>query len=101
MSSEVLEMFDHNLGLLRNVHWMQLQETSQGACRLLALHVRVVFPRFEQLEIGGVGRVAPQHIQNESLVGRLPHRVTVCRFSVTTKKYECLVLWRCCEGKEA
>ena len=74
-----LEVLDHDLGLLRDVVRVQPHEARQRLRRLLALDVRVVFAGLEQFEVGRVGRVVLQHVEDEPFLDGLAHRVAVER----------------------
>ena len=95
-----VEVLDHHLGLLRDVVRVQLHEARQRLGGLLALDVRVVVAGFEQLEVGSVGRVVLQHVEDELFLDRLAHRVAVRRLPIAPKHGEGLVLRRGGEGEE-
>ena len=96
-----LEVLDHHLGLLRDVVRVQLHEARQRLRGLLALDVRIVLAGLEQLEVGRVRRVVLQHVEDEPLLDRLPHRVAVRGLAVAAEHGERLVLRRGGEGEEA
>ena len=96
-----VEVLDHHLGLLRDVVRVQPHEARQRLRRLLALDVRVVLAGLEQLEVGRVGRVVLQHVEDERFLDRLPHGVAVRRLPIAAEDGEGLVLGRRGEGEEA
>ena len=96
-----VEVLDHHLGLLGDVVRVQSHEARQRLRRLLALDVRVVVARLQQLEVGRVGRVVLQHVEDERFLDRLPHGVAVRRLPIAAEDGEGLVLGRRGEGEEA
>ena len=101
MPGDGLEMFDHHLGLLRDVVRMQLHEAGQRPRRLPALHVGIVLAGLEQPEVCLVGGVVPEHIEDEPFLDGLAHGVTVYRIAVAAEHNKGLVLRRGGEGEEA
>ena len=63
--------------------------------------LRVVLAGLEQPEVGRVGGVVLQHVEDELLLDRLPHRVAVRRLPIAAEHGERLVLGRGGEGEEA
>ena len=101
MAGDGLEVLDHHLGLLRDVVRVQPHEARQRLRGLLALDVGIVLAGLEQLEVGRVGRVVLQHVEDELLLDRLPHRVAVRGLPIAAEDRERLVLRRGGEGEEA
>ena len=71
------EVLHHHLGLLLDVVRVQAHELGQRPRRLLLRQVRVVLHRLHQPEIGVVGGVVLQHVEDEALLDGLPHAVEV------------------------
>ena len=94
-------MFNHHLGLLGDVVRMQLHEAGQRPRRLPALHVGIVLAGLEQPEVGLVGGVVLQHVEDEPFLDGLAHGVAVNRVAVATEHGKGLVLRRGGEGEEA
>ena len=80
---------------------MQLHEAGQGAGGLLALHVRVVVARLDELVVATVGNIALQHVQDEPFLNGLAHGVAVGGFAIAPEDFERFVLGRGGEGEEA
>ena len=88
-------------GFLRDVVRVQPHETGQRPRGLLALDVGIVLAGFQQFEVGGVGRVVLQHVEDEAFLDGLPHRVLVERLAVPPEDRQRLVLGRGGEGERS
>src|SRR5207249_1623361 len=80
---------------------VKLYEARQRERRLLTLDVRVLLAGLQKFEVGRVGRVILEHVEDELLLDRLAHRVTMGRLAVAPEYGEGLVFRRSGEGKEA
>ena len=65
-----VEVLHHHLGLLRYVVRMEVQEAGQRPRGRLALDVRIAGGLLEQLEVGVVRRIVPQHVEDEPFLSR-------------------------------
>ena len=101
VAGDGVEVLDHDLGLLRDVVRVQLQKARERLGGVLPLHLRVVRALLEQPVVGGIGGVVPQHVEDESLLDRLTHRVAVRGLAAAPEDLERLVLGRRREGKAA
>ena len=100
VSRDGLEVLHHHFGFLRDVVRVQLHKASQRARRLFPLHVRIVFAGLEEFEVGRVGRVVLKHVEDESFLDCLPHRVFVELLAVAAEHGKCPVFGCCRERKE-
>jgi hypothetical protein len=83
-----LEVFNHDLSFLRDIVRVQPHEACQRVRGLLALDVRIVLAGLEQLIVRRVRRIIFEHIEDESLLDRLPHGVAVGRPSISVEERE-------------
>ena len=100
------EVLDHDFGLLGDVVRVQAHEAGQGLGGLLLVDLGVVLDGLDQPEVGLVGRVVLQHVEDEALLDGLAHAVEVegLRLAVGVRAPEDLqrlVLRRGGEGEEA
>ena len=100
MASDHVEVLDHHLGLLHDVVRVQPYEAGKRLGRVLPLHVGIVRAFLEHPVVGGVGRIVLEDVQDESLLGRLPHRVAMGGPAVAPEYLQRLVLRRRGEREE-
>ncbi len=74
---EGAEVLDNHLDLLAQVVGVEREEPSQRFCSFALRHIRIISDRFDEAEIGLVGRVVGQHVQDEPFLDRLAHAVQV------------------------
>jgi hypothetical protein len=70
-------VLDDDLGLLRDVARVQVDEPGQRRGGLLLVQLRVVGDGLGELEEALVGRVALEHVEDEALLDGLAHGVEV------------------------
>src|SRR4051812_31362632 len=83
MSGHCPKMLDHHLGLLSEVVWMETYETGQRTCGFAFVELGIVLNGLYELEVGLIGRVVLQDIENEAFLNGLPHAVNVKWFWLT------------------
>ena len=101
MPGNGLKVLDHYLRLLRNVVGVKAHETGEREGSLFSFDVGVFFTGLQQLEIGRIGRVILEHIEDEAFVDRLAHRVAMDRQAIAPEDRERLVLGSGGESEEA
>ena len=101
VARECLKVLHHHLRFLGDVVGMQLHEAGQGAGGLLALHIRVVIARLDELVVAIVGNIVLQHIEDEAFLNGLTHGVAVAGLAIAPKDLERPVLRRGGEGEKA
>ena len=93
-------MFNHYLGFLRDVVWVQPHKAHQCARSRLALDVRIYLAVFQELVVCRIGRVVLKNVEDESFLYCLPHRVFMELFTVAAKHGKCPVFGGRRERKE-
>ena len=99
------EMLYNDLRFLRQIMRMQAQEFTQSLVRLTLFIARIIRNLLADLEVGIIGHIVFQDIQDKTFLNCLLHRVDVerTRNSVCirrTKHFESLCLGCCGKCKE-